>query len=108
MELLVKLVIYIPETHADKLRMILGEAGAGKMGNYDFCSFSIKGVGRFRGLDGANPTIGAVGRLEAVDEERIETVCYERDAPRIIAAVRSAHPYEEPVIDIFPLLNHKY
>ena len=103
MELLLKLVIYVPETHANNIRAVLAEAGAGKIGKYDACSFSVKGVGRFRALDGANPTIGTVGQLKAVDEERIETVCYERDAERILTAVRNAHPYEEPAIDIYPL-----
>lgn len=100
-----KLVIYVPLTHADKIRQVLGEQGAGHLGKYDFCSFSVKGVGRFRPLEGANPTIGEVGKIEEVEEERIETVCREEEVEKILAAVRHVHPYEEPAIDVYPLLN---
>lgn len=102
---LVKLVIYTPLTHAEAIRQILGEQGAGHIGNYDFCSFSMKGVGRFRPLEGANPTLGQVGKIEKVEEERIETVCREKGLEKILIAVRAAHPYEEPAIDVYPLLN---
>lgn len=102
----VKLVVYVPETHADAVRQALGEAGAGKVGDYGFCSFSVKGVGRFLPLDGANPTIGEVGKLEEVVEERIETVCYEKDLEKVIDAVKKVHPYEEVAIDAYPLLSN--
>lgn len=100
-----KLVIYVPLTHAEKIRQVLGEQGAGHIGKYDFCSFSVKGVGRFRPLKGANPTIGEVGKMEEVEEERIETVCREEEIGKILNAVKKVHPYEEPAIDIYPLLN---
>ncbi len=105
MEPLVKLVIYVPLAHADKIRQVLGEYGAGRIGKYDFCSFSVKGVGRFRPLEGAKPTLGEVGKVEEVEEERIETVCRECDLEKILAAVRAAHPYEEPAIDMYRLLK---
>ena len=108
MDTLIKIVIYIPATHADKMRQVLSDAGAGNIGNYDSCSFSAKGIGCFRGKEGSNPTIGEPGQLESVEEERIETVCYERDVEAVLDAVRAAHPYEEPAIDVYPLLNHKY
>jgi hypothetical protein len=79
MEELVKLVVFVPESHADIVRDALGKAGAGKIGNYTFCSFSIKGVGRFKPADGANPAIGKVGEMEAVNEERIEVACYKNE-----------------------------
>ena len=103
---LVKLVIYVPLTHAEKIRQVLGEQGAGHIGNYDFCSFSVRGVGRFRPLKGANPTIGEVEKLEEVEEERIETVCRESDLEKILNAVKKIHPYEEPAIDIYPLSSY--
>ncbi|MDP2624638.1 MAG: hypothetical protein Q8P27_00455 [Candidatus Peregrinibacteria bacterium] len=108
MEPVVKLAIYTPVTHSDSIRKVLAESGAGHIGNYDSCSFSTRGVGRFRGLEGSNPAIGEAGQLESVDEEQIETVCYEKDLITILAAVKKVHPYEEPAIDIYPLLNHKY
>ena len=71
----VKIVIYVPVDHADNIRKVLARAGAGAVGNYDFCSFSVKGIGRFRGGKGSHPAIGVPGKLEQVEEERIETIC---------------------------------
>ncbi len=99
-----KIVIYVPETHAEVVRKTLGESGAGPIGNYDFCSFSTKGVGRFRALAGSEPFIGEEGKLEEVLEEKIETICAYEKLEEILAAVRAVHPYEEPVIDVYPLL----
>jgi hypothetical protein len=98
-----KIVVFVPGEQGERLRAAMGEAGAGRIGNYDHCSFTTRGVGRFRPLAGANPAIGEVGRLEEVAEERIETVCAEHSLRDVLAAIRRAHPYEEPAIDIYPL-----
>lgn len=98
-----KIVVFVPETHADVVREAMGKAGAGRMGNYSFCSFSSKGVGRFKPEEGADPAIGKIGRPEEVAEERIETVCRRDDVNAIIKAVRDTHPYEEVPIDIYPI-----
>lgn len=103
MSSLVKLIVTVPASHADIVREAMGKAGAGKIGNYEFCSFSSKGIGRFRPLDGAHPAIGTVGALEQVEEERIEVTCSRDLLEAVVAAIRAAHPYEEPVIDIYPL-----
>ena len=103
-EEVVKLVIFVPENHADAIREALGKNGAGKVGDYEYCTFSTKGVGRFLPLETDHPAIGEVGKLETVPEERIETVCYKRDLDKIIAAVKKAHPYEEVALDIYPLV----
>jgi hypothetical protein len=100
----VKLVVFVPETHAEIVRKALGEAGAGLVGDYKHCSFSTKGVGRFIPLETAHPTIGEIGKLEEVVEEKIETVCYKKDLDRIIKAVKAVHPYEEVAIDVYPLV----
>lgn len=100
---LLKLVIYVDTAHADLIREALAKAGAGHIGKYDSCSFSTRGIGRFRGLEGSNPTIGTPGKLETVEEERIETICYEKDVKKIVKAVRAVHPYEEAAIDVYPL-----
>lgn len=105
MERLVKLVVFVPETHTDIVRRAMGEAGAGVIGNYDYCSFSIKGIGRFKPLKGAKPAIGEVGKLEEVKEERIETVCPEEKLDKVIAAIKKVHPYEEVAFDIYPLIS---
>lgn len=98
-----KIVVYVPTADAAAVRTAMGEAGAGRIGNYDHCSFTVTGTGRFRPLAGANPTIGDVGRLEEVAEDRIETVCAEDRLKPVLAAIRAAHPYEEPAIDVHPL-----
>lgn len=101
---LVKLVVFVPKTHADAVRKAMGDSGGGKLGNYSHCSFSSGGTGRFKPLDGAHPAIGKIGRLEEVKEERVECICERRLAKKIIAAVRNAHPYEEVAFDIYPLI----
>lgn len=101
----VKLVVFVPLTHADAVRQALGEAGAGKIGNYDFCSFSSRGTGRFRGNEKANPSIGEAGKYEAVDEERIEVIMPRKILKEVIEKVKSVHPYEEVAFDIYPLEN---
>lgn len=99
----VKIVVFVPEAAAEAVRQALGEAGAGKLGNYSFCSFSSKGEGRFRPGAGANPAIGEVGKLETVAEERIEVICPRGRLKEAVAAIKKVHPYEEPALDIYPL-----
>jgi hypothetical protein len=101
----VKLVVFVPESHADTVRQALGQAGAGRIGNYDFCSFSIKGIGRYKPLEGASPAIGNIGNFESVSEERIEVVCPRLILVNIIEAVKKVHPYEEVAFDVYPLEN---
>ncbi len=98
-----KLVVTVPEDEADKLREAIGNAGGGKVGNYTHCSFSAKGTGRFLPVDGANPTIGQVGQLEEVAEERIEISCDNHSVEAVIAAIRKTHSYEEPAVDVYEL-----
>ena len=103
MEKRYKIVVYVPESHANQLREAMGDAGAGKIGNYSHCTFTIKGTGRFRPEEGANPTIGSVGKLEEVAEERIETVCAGDKLDGVLKAIREVHPYEEPATDVYPI-----
>ena len=98
-----KLVVTVPGSHADVVRAAMAEAGAGKVGRYASCSFSLKGMGRFVPLDGAVPTIGKIGQREEVDEERIEVNVGSDELNRVIEALRSMHPYEEPVVDVYLL-----
>jgi hypothetical protein len=100
-----KIVVFVPETHADVVREAMGNAGAGKIGNYSHCSFSSIGTGRFRPEDGANPHIGEVGKFEEVIEERIETVCERKKLQEVLAAIKLVHPYEEVALDVYPLEN---
>ena len=100
---LYKLIVYVPVAEAENMRNVMADAGAGKMGNYDNCSFSIRGTGRFRPLAGANPSIGQIDKLEEVEEERIETVVTEDLLKQVLAAVNKNHPYEEPATEVYAL-----
>jgi hypothetical protein len=100
---IVKIVVYVPEDHADVVRRAMGEAGAGKIGKYSHCSFSISGVGRFIPKAGAHPAYGKVGQLCEVVEERIETVCDRDMVAGVVEAIKKVHPYDEAPIDIWPL-----
>lgn len=101
----VKLVIFAPTSHADIVRKALGEAGAGRIGNYDFCSFSSRGIGRYRGNEKSNPSIGEAGKHEEVEEERIEVVMPREILEKVIMAMKKVHPYEEVAFDIYSLEN---
>ena len=103
----VKIVVTVPSENADAIREALGKAGAGKLGNYSFCSFSVTGTGRFLPNEHAHPHIGEPGKPETVTEERIEVICERANAKEVITALRAAHPYEEPAVDIYPLLDER-
>lgn len=100
-----KIVVTVSVADAEKVRQAIGEAGGGKVGNYTFCSFSVRGTGRFLPGEGAHPAIGEVGKPEAVEEELIEVNCADELVADVVAAIRRVHPYEEPAIDIYPLEN---
>ncbi len=99
----VKLVVFVPETHTHVVRDAMGKVGAGKIGNYTYCTFSTKGIGRFMPEGGAHPHIGQVGKLEEVLEERIETVVERAKLQEVVEAIKKVHPYEEVAFDIYPL-----
>lgn len=96
-----KWVIYVPAENADAVRAAVFAAGAGHIGDYAHCSWSVGGTGQFLPQDGANPTIGHIGAVEQVAEDRVEVVAPARDRGQILAALRAAHPYEEPAFDVF-------
>ena len=101
----VKIITFVPVENADQVRQALGEAGAGQIGEYSYCSYSVIGTGRFVPSDKANPHIGKAGKAEAVEEERIEVVCDRSIARKVAAAMRQAHPYEEVAFDVYPLID---
>lgn len=98
-----KIVVFAPEDSAPMIRRVIADAGAGAIGDYDTCSFSSGGEGRFRPLVGARPAIGTVGDVEVVDEIRIEAVLARRVRAQVVAAMLEAHPYEEPAYDVIEL-----
>jgi hypothetical protein len=103
----VKIIITIPPEDAPKLREALGKAGAGKIGDYTFCSFSILGEGRSKPNEKADPHIGEANKLAVIKEEQVEVTCDRAIAKQVVAALRANHPYEEPVIEILPLIDEE-
>jgi hypothetical protein len=103
----VQITTSVPLENADAMREALGEAGAGILGDYSFCSFSLKGKGRFKPSENANPHIGEADKLEVVEEEKVSVNCDIKEARRIVNVLRKTHPYEEPLIDIVPLINEE-
>ena len=101
----VKIQTAVPKAEADKMRKALGDAGAGVQGNYSHASGSHLSTGRYIPLEGANPSIGEVGKLEEVEEEVIETLCHKDKVEDVIKVLKQTHPYEEPPIDIIPRLE---
>ena len=99
----VKLVVFVPETHTQVVREAMCKAGAGAISNYTYCTFSTKGIGRFKPENGSKPHIGNIGKLEEVVEERIETVVERKNLEVVIESIKEVHPYEEIAFDIYPL-----
>ena len=99
-----KITVFVPHQDHEKVRDAMANAGAGSIGAYRECSFSVPGTGMFRGLDGTSPSIGVPGELESVEELRLEMVCPDPHVAAVLDAMRRAHPYEEPAVDITTLL----
>ncbi len=100
---LYKLVTFVPASHFEQVREALAEAGAGRIGNYEACAFATRGTGYFRPGDMARPFIGEPGKLESAEELRLEAEVARWDLPRVLAAMRAAHPYEEVAYDVYPV-----
>jgi hypothetical protein len=99
-----KLVVFVPPESLDAVRDALFAAGAGRIGEYMRCSWYTAGTGTFFAGEGTDPTIGERGREERVPELRLETVYPVDQEDEVVRALRSAHPYEEPAFDLYPLL----
>lgn len=84
--------------------MAVFDAGCGTQGDYDFCSWQVLGTGQFRPLPGSDPFLGELGQVEHVPEWRVETLCPEEHIARAIAALRAAHPYEEPAFEVHRIM----
>jgi hypothetical protein len=99
-----KLVVFVPPDALEAVRDAVFAAGAGRIGEYERCSWYTEGTGTFYGGESTEPTVGEKGREERVPELRLETVFPDERADEVIAALRAAHPYEEPAFDVYPLL----
>lgn len=99
-----KWVVYVPREHAEAVQAAVFDAGAGHIGDYSHCSWTVAGIGQFLPHEGASPAVGSVGTVERVSEDRFEVVAPARARAAVLAAMRAAHPYEEPAFDIFALV----
>lgn len=97
------LIVYVPESHLESLKAALFAAGAGIQGDYRHCCWQVLGTGQFEPMPGAKPFLGEQGQLEQVPEWRVEMLVKEAVVPQVIAALRKAHPYEEPA---FAVIKH--
>ena len=100
-----KLCFFVPESHLEPVKDAVFEAGGGRLGDYEHCCWQVKGMGQFRPLPGSQPFIGESGALERVEEYRVEMVCSDDRIRDAVAALRQAHPYEEPAFDCWPLVT---
>lgn len=101
----VKIFVTIPLENVEEVRKAVCNAGAGIIGEYTFCTSSTKSIGTFKPNENANPYIGEKDKLEYVEEEKLEFVCNVEKVNEVIKELRKTHPYEEPAIDIIPLID---
>ena len=100
-----KLAFFVPVDEAENVKEALFKSGAGRLGDYEACCFQTRGSGQFRPLDGADPHIGKIGELERVDELKVELVCADDLIHAAVAALKAAHPYEEPAYEAWKLAD---
>jgi hypothetical protein len=98
-----KICVYVPEEHLQQVKESLFAVGAGQIGDYDSCCWQSLGEGQFRPLEGSAPYIGQTGKVERVREYKLELVCQEKIIREAVAAMKLAHPYEEPAYDVWKL-----
>jgi hypothetical protein len=104
----VKIEIFIPGDYLEPLAEALSQAGAGRIGNYDRCMSIINVTGTWRPLENANPFLGEIGKMCSGSELKVEVNCAWEQIPAALVAIRAVHPYEEPVINVVPLLNYLF
>jgi len=97
------LFVYVPLNDAEKLKLALFNAGAGKYEHYDQCCWEVRGIGQFRPLTGSNPFIGAQNTLEKVEEVKIEMICEDEKIKDVLKALKENHPYEEPAYGVIEI-----
>lgn len=98
-----KLVFYVPPSHLDATKQAVFNTGAGQIGQYDHCCWQVLGEGQFRPLKGSSPFLGEMGKLEVVEEYRVELVCRDGLIQDVVQALKKAHPYDEPAYDVWQL-----
>lgn len=102
---MLKLIYYVPESHLESTKQAIFAAGAGGIGNYTECAWQVKGIGQFKPMDMADPYLGNIGRLEQIEEWRVETIVEEQYAQMVKQALTHSHPYEEPAFEFIQLIE---
>jgi len=102
-----KICFFVPETHVDVVKIALFEQGAGRVGEYEYCSWQVLGTGQFRPLAGSSPFIGELNQLTQVAEFKVEMVCDEAYIKAAIKALLLAHPYQQPAYEVYKILSLK-
>jgi len=103
----VKIIVTVPIENIEEIRNAICDAGAGSIGDYSYCTMSTKCIGTFKPSNDANPYIGERNKLEFVEEEKLEAVCNIDIVKQVVKRLREVHPYEEPAIDIVPLIDEE-
>ena len=102
---MLKLIYYVPESHLESTKNAIFTAGAGGIGNYEHCAWQVLGMGQFKPVQGANPFIGTLEKLEQIPEWRVETIVPEEKASVVAKALKASHPYEEPAFEFIQILD---
>ena len=103
---MIHISFYVPVKDSERVKNAMFQAGAGKIGNYDQCSFEVKGIGQFRPLEGSKPAIGTLDELEKVEELKVDMVCEEALVREVINALKKSHPYETPAYYTIEILDY--
>ncbi len=101
----IKIIVSVPIENTEELRKAICDAGAGVIGNYTYCTMTTKCIGTFKPSDNTNPYIGEKNKLEFVEEDKLEAICDINIVKKVLKRLREVHPYEEPGIDIIPLID---
>lgn len=100
-----RISFYVPTPHKEEVKTAIFQTGAGKIGNYDSCCWETEGVGQFRPLEGSNPFVGEGGTVHREPETKVELVCPKEKIKEAVAALKAAHPYEEPAYEVYEMLK---
>ncbi|MBC9252019.1 NGG1p interacting factor NIF3 [Pseudomonas alcaligenes] len=103
-----KLCFYVPESHLDVVKTAMFAAGAGRIGNYDSCCWQTLGTGQYRPLNGSEPFLGQLGRIEEVAEWKVELVVADELIHDVVKAMKNTHPYETPAFDVWRLSDLRF
>ena len=103
----VKIIVTVPPENTDEVRNAICDEGAGVIGDYTHCSMITKCIGTFKPTDEANPYIGEKNKLEFIEEDKLEVMCDINIVKRVLKRLREVHPYEEPAIDIIPIIDEE-